>query len=83
MYLEKSMKHKMKDGSTIEIPSMTDTHLNNTMFYIEKLAKTGVLLEGDTKRSYGTKVYKEMNYYNYKSEKASRDVVKYNLMMEN
>jgi len=39
------MKHRTKDGRVMDLSEMTDTHLINTIKYIKRRAKEGVVIQ--------------------------------------
>jgi len=77
-------KHKTKDGTVIPISEMTDSHLENTIRFIERRAREGILVEyggldgGDGQPWYdtgflqGEVALRVLGYYDYVEERDRR-----------
>ena len=81
--LEGSKFHYMRDGSRMLITDMKDDHINSTIEYIKRKAKTGILVnysgdfhDNDFGYSFfeikGKRAKELMNYEAYKAERKRR-----------
>ena len=77
--------HKTKEGECIKITEMGNTHLLNTLFFLKRKAKEGVLIReggGDSWENFWYdewKIYEQealdyMNYSAYKKEAIKRGI---------
>jgi hypothetical protein len=77
------MKHKMKDGTEIEISAMTDSHLINTCRRIKKKADAGLVVRHgsalfgeepwyDEDHLFGQEAMEKLNYDWYEKELENR-----------
>lgn len=73
------MKHKTKDGKSINLNDLETSHLKNIISWIERKAKTGVMVRNgggssaddmwyEEEELFNEDALKELNYYEYVNE---------------